>query len=181
MKFQRKMNQLKGVVFSTFVAVSALPGAGIANPLWSEIENATYRVPVSNEDNSEFATFALEGLRVGARGNAVRIKYKLPFLLTGADQSLSFRGTMPSALNPSGENPVVLNLTSVKGKMQCELLDLDFGNCRVKYDLSQIRLDEVALRTHLENSGVAATEIEARMQIFADFSNDGAGSIRFSR
>lgn len=119
--------------------------------------SAEYEVPVPAE-LSAYSRFEMEPVKVKREGGEVRVRYKLPLLLTGIEQEIEMRGTYG--------NDGVLLLEGGKGRAECSGFQ-EGQQCRVKY--KGINVDLALAEAELDKLGLAEADRAGVLQVIKTF------------
>jgi hypothetical protein len=118
---------------------------------------AEYEVPVPAE-LAAYSRFKMDPVKVNKEGGEVRVRYKLPLLLTGIEQEIEMRGTY-------GSDGVLL-LEGGKGLAKCSGFQ-EGQQCRVKY--KDVAVDLALAEAELEKLGLAETDRAGVLQVIKRF------------
>ena len=131
--------------------------------------SAEYEVPVPAELVA-YSRFKMEPVEVQTENGEVRVKYKVPLLLTGLENEIEMRG----AYGSKGE----LILNGGKGRAECD----GFQNgqqCRVKYN--SLDLDLARSEAELDKLGLAEADRAGVLQVIKRFQGVGDSPAAFLR
>jgi hypothetical protein len=132
--------------------------------------NASYQVPVADEELEPWATYPIPRVRFEVENGRVRIGYGFPRWLTGVGGGIELEGEY------SGE-PTRFDVT-VKdvGTGTCTRFDRRFDCYEVLPGLS---VDRERAAEEMHEDGLAADEIEQRLRVTDSFSTDPIGILSF--
>ena len=119
--------------------------------------SAEYEVPVPAE-LAAYSRFKMEPVKVQNEGGQVRVRYKLPLLLTGVENKIEMRGTY-------GTGGVLL-LEGGKGRAECSGFQVG-QQCRVKYN--DLQIDQARSEAELEKLGLSETDRAGVLQVIRHF------------
>lgn len=124
----------------------------------SSIEiSAEYEVPVPAELVA-YSRFQMEPVKVKNEGGELRVRYKLPLLLTGIENEIEMRGSY-------GKNGVLL-LNGGKGRAECDGFQSG-QQCRVKYEGLHVNL--AAAEAELDKLGLPEADRAGVLQVIKRF------------
>lgn len=119
--------------------------------------SAEYEVPVPAELVA-YSRFKMEPVKIKSEDGQVRVRYKLPILLTGIEQEIEMRGSY-------GDNGVLL-LKGGKGRAECNGFQ-EGQQCNVKYNDLQVDLNRS--KAELEKLGLSEADRERVLQVIKRF------------
>jgi hypothetical protein len=118
---------------------------------------AEYEVPVPAE-LSAYSRFAMEPVKIKNENGQVRVRYKLPVLLTGVETKIEMRGSY-------GRDGVLL-LNGGQGSAECDGFQSG-QQCRVKYKGLAVSLE--AAQAELDKLGLSEAHRAAVLQVIKRF------------
>jgi hypothetical protein len=119
--------------------------------------SAEYEVPVPAELVA-YSRFKMEPVKVNTEGGQVRVRYKLPLLLTGIEQKIEMQGTY-------GDNGVLI-FNGRKGRAECSGFQKG-QECRVKY--SGVSVDLTRSEAELDKLGLSEADRAGVLQVIKHF------------
>lgn len=126
---------------------------------------ASYEVPVSDENLKVSAVFEMKKMHLEQNGNTLKMKYLIPQELTGDRNKVEFEGEL---IDGQG------SLTYKDSTMDC-LSDANTMMCKVSYQ--QLKFDQDRAVRMLTRK-FQGEELQRRMMIQKDFSTDPVGIIK---
>lgn len=119
--------------------------------------SAEYEVPVPAELIS-YSRFKMDPVKVKTENGQVRVRYKLPILLTGIEQEIEMQGTY-------GDNGFLI-LKGGKGQAECSGFQ-EGQQCRVKY--KDVQVDLARSEIELEKLGLPEADRAGVLQVIKRF------------
>lgn len=130
---------------------------------------AQYSVPVA-EEYAQYASFELKSFKNKEYDEVVRIKYKIPKVLTGVEQEVVFIGEVDQFAH-------AITLNGPNGEMNCQKSESKSIECRVVYK-NLLKKEEQAILEIIKVSK-SSKEVLGRIEVMRSFSSDPVGIIRY--
>jgi len=165
----RVRSNLPRALLRLIVSVSLLPACADGDDAASErLEGATYRVPVP-ESLSAWATYPVEEVELEREGRRVEISYPFPRWLIGESEKVLLEGVYSDGAEG-------FEVTADQGSGTCT----HTGSRLVCTEtLPGLEVDREKARERMLDAGLAAEEIEQRLQVTRVFESDPIGILEF--
>jgi hypothetical protein len=143
-------------------------GAGADGSGLEPAAGATYRVPVP-ESLSPWATYPVEKVEFERSGSRVKIRYPFPRWLSGDSENIELEGVAPAEAD-------VFDVTAEQGSGRCTRTGSRFDCLET---LPGLEIDREKARERMSDAGLAATEVEQRLEVTRIFEADPIGILEF--
>jgi hypothetical protein len=132
------------------------------------VAGATYRVPVP-EALSAWATYPVEEVEFERSGSRLQIRYPFPRWLSGDSENIELEGVAPAGAE-------AFEVTADQGSGRCTRTGSRFECLET---LPGLEIDRDKARERMFDAGLAATEVEQRLEVTRIFEADPIGILEF--
>jgi hypothetical protein len=143
-------------------------GAGAGSTNMQRVAGATYRVPVP-DSLSAWASYPVEEVEFERSGSRVQIRYPFPRWLSGDSENIELEGVAPAGADG-------FDVTADQGSGRCTRTGSRFECLET---LPGLEIDRDKARDRMVDAGLAATEVEQRLEVTRIFEADPIGILEF--